>query len=298
MEEKLIKKLIKKSSIPKNSENFWARKSYDFLGKKEFEIIGEKQKPLRKALVMAGGFGTRMKDLTKDMPKPMLKLQEKPILDYSIELCKRYGINDISLSIFYMGEKIRKHYGNGSKHGISIRYVEEKEPLGTAGAMRLHKRWLSEPFLMCNADELKDINLQLMYEQHVKTGAAATIALTEVEDPSQYGVVALDGKRIAFFVEKPKKEEAPSNLINAGLYIINPDVIKLVPPGYCMIERHIFPLLAEHGMLYGFPFKGQWFDTGTPERYAHAGSSWQGFKEPVRGKPVLRKFKLLENATP
>lgn len=232
---------------------------------------------LRKALIMAGGFGSRMKDLTKNKPKPMLPLQGKPILEYSIELCKLHGINDIAISIYYFGDKIREYFDDGDQWDVRVNYVEEKEPLGTAGALRLHRKWLTEPFMMCNADELKDIDLYSMYRQHIRTKAAATIALTRVEDPSQYGVVELDGDRIKRFVEKPKREEAPSNLINAGLYIMNPEVINLIPDGFCMMEKWVFPLLARQGRLYGFEFNGQWFDTGTIERYSNAEKGWKGF---------------------
>ncbi|RJQ15946.1 nucleotidyltransferase family protein [Candidatus Woesearchaeota archaeon] len=238
--------------------------------------IGE----LNKALILAGGFGTRMNELTKDTPKPMLLLQGKPILDYSIELCKRHGIKDISLSIFHFGDKIRSHYSSGEFHGVNISYVEEPQASGTAGALKLHKDWLTEPFMMCNADELKDINLKAMFRQHIKTKALATVALTRVEDPSKYGVVALDGNRILRFVEKPKKEDAPSNLINAGLYIIDPKVVEMVPDGYCMVEKDIFPKLAEQGLLYGFEYKGQWVDTGTPSAYEAAETLWKGFSYP------------------
>lgn len=239
---------------------------------------------LRKALIMAGGFGSRMGEITKYIPKPMLPLQGKPILEYAIELCKLHEINDISISIFHLGDRIKEYFADGNLHGIKIAYVEEKEPLGTAGAIRLHKGWLDEAFMMCNADELKDIDLHAMYKQHVETGALATIALTKVEDPSQYGVVQLDKNKILRFVEKPKKDEAPSNLINAGLYIINPEVVSMIPEGYCMMEKDIFPKLAEHGKLYGFAFDGQWFDTGTMERYNNAEKSWGGFKTMTRNE--------------
>lgn len=237
------------------------------------------ERPLRKAIILAGGFGSRMKELTNHTPKPMLPLQGQPVLQYNIDLCRRYGITDIALSVHYLKDQIKAYYGDGSRFGVNITYVEEDTPLGTAGAMRLAKEWLDGPFLMCNADELKDINLEKMYKWHRQTGATVTIALTEVEDPSQYGVTDLDGLRIKRFVEKPKKEEAPSKWINSGLYIIEPSVVDRVPEGFCMVEKDIFPSLAEQGKLFGFQFRGQWFDTGTPERYVNTEASWKGFKE-------------------
>ncbi|HLC32386.1 MAG TPA: nucleotidyltransferase family protein [Candidatus Nanoarchaeia archaeon] len=245
-------------------------------------------KQLRKAVILAGGFGSRMKELTKNTPKPMLPLQGKRILEYAVDLFRRYGITDLAISVHYLKDQIKDYFGNGSRFGVNIIYIEENEPLGTAGALRLAQEWLDEPFIMCNADELKDLNLQEMYEQHCETDALVTLALTAVEDPSQYGVVEIDGLRVKRFVEKPKKDEAPSNLISAGLYIIDPVVVKRVPEGFCMVEKNIFPQLAQEGKLFGFEFKGQWFDTGTPERYAHAQLNWKGFKEqPLLEEPAF-----------
>lgn len=230
---------------------------------------------IRKALIMAGGFGTRMQALTKNTAKPMLPLQGKPVLQHAIEFCKRNDIHEISISIHYFGDQIKKFCGDGKKFGVRIIYVEEKEPLGTAGALRLHKDWLDQPFLMLNADDLCAVDLKKMYAQHTKTSAYGTLALTQVQDPSQYGVVALDGKRIVKFVEKPKKEDAPSKYISAGLYILEPDAVKLVPEGFCMVEKYLFPKLAEQGRLFGFSFKGQWFDVGTPETLKKAEKEWK-----------------------
>lgn len=246
-------------------------------------------KPLRKALIMAGGFGSRMKELTKDRPKPMLSLQGKPILEYSIDLCKRHGIDDIAISVYYFKDQIKEYFGDGSRFGVRITYVEEPSPLGTAGGLWLCREWTTEPFMMCNADELKDVDLTSMYTQHVKSGASATIALRQVDDPSEYGVVDLKGNAIKRFVEKPAKGQAPSNYINAGLYILNPSVVDYVPIGRpSMMEKDVFPRLAEIEMLSGFVFDGQWFDTGTPERYNHAEKQWKGFKTKIPHKSHQR----------
>ena len=236
---------------------------------------------VKKALIMAGGFGTRMKELTDNVPKPMLSLQGRPILEYSIELCKRFGISDIAISIYHFGDMIKEYFGDGTRFGVRIVYVEEKEPLGTGGALRLFKEWFTEPFMMCNADELKDINLQEMYNHHMMSSSLATIALTKVDDPSQYGVVDLQGNQILKFVEKPPRGEEPSNYINAGLYILEPDAIKLIPEGFTMVEKDLFPTLAKNGKLNGYKFEGQWFDTGTPQRYAQTEKNWKGFHELV-----------------
>ncbi|MBI4450752.1 NDP-sugar synthase, partial [Candidatus Woesearchaeota archaeon] len=157
---------------------------------------------------------------------------------------------------------------------VSITYVEEAEPLGTAGPLRLARHMLTDTFVMCNADELKEIDLHDMLAFHKSNSAQATIALTTVDNPCAYGVARLKGNQIMEFIEKPKNCK-PSNLINAGLYVLEPSVIDLVPEGAASIERDVFPKLAQKGALYGYPFHGQWFDTGTPERYAQAEKMWK-----------------------
>jgi NDP-sugar pyrophosphorylase family protein len=150
--------------------------------------------------------------------------------------------------------------------------------MGTAYAMRLLKQYITDkPFFMTNSDELKDIDLREFYKTYEKNDALACIALTKVEDPTQYGVAKMDGDRISAFVEKPTRKQAPSKFINSGLYIIHPSVMDLVPNKFTMTEKHIFPKLAKDGKLFGHKFDGQWFDTGTPERYKLAIEGWSGF---------------------
>ena len=172
---------------------------------------------------------------------------------------------------------IKKELGDGKKYGVNITYVEEKNALGTAGPLKLAKPLLKETFIMCNADELKNINLDDMFNFHQANKGLGTIALTSVQDPSAYGVALLNGNKIMTFVEKPSKESAPSNLINAGLYILEPDVIDYIPEGFAMVETDVFPKLASEENLCGYPFSGQWFDTGTPERFKFAEDKWRGF---------------------
>lgn len=229
------------------------------------------------AVILAGGKGTRLKPLTDHTPKPLIEIKGRPILDYNIDLCRRFGITDIILSVGHLGEKIKEHYGDGTRHGVRISYIEEKEPLGTAGPLRMLRGKLTETFVLMNADELKDVSLLKMYRVHLDHGSTATIALTTVEDPSAYGVAVLDGNKIVGFVEKPKRNQAPSNLINSGLYMLEPSVIDLVPEGYAMMETDVFPKLAKEGTLYGYPFSGQWFDTGTKERLERVRRNWKGF---------------------
>jgi NDP-sugar pyrophosphorylase family protein len=230
----------------------------------------------RKALILAGGQGTRLRPITHEIPKPLVPLHDKPILQHTIDLFKKYGITEILLSVGYKAEKIKEYFGNGKRFGVTITYIEETEPLGTAGPLNLAREHLTDTFMMCNADELKNIDLHEMYLFHKENGAKATIALTTVADPSQYGVAKLTGNKILEFIEKPAQGTAPSNLINAGLYVLEPSIFDVVPKGTGSMERDVFPKIAQEGKLFGFPFSGQWFDTGTLERYEEAMQKWQG----------------------
>ncbi|MBU0615590.1 MAG: NTP transferase domain-containing protein [Nanoarchaeota archaeon] len=228
------------------------------------------------AVILAGGKGTRLRPLTLKIPKALIDIQGITMTEQLMNLFKKYGIRHIILSVGYLKEKVIDHFEDGSKFGCDIEYVKEDEALGTAGPLRLLKGKLKGAFLATNGDELKDINIPRMFRLHKRKNALVTIALTTVNDPSQYGVAKLDGSRIVKFVEKPKKEDAPSNLINSGFYIIEPEVLDMIGPGFQMLEKDIFPKIAEMGRLRGFPFSGQWFDTGNMERLERARKLWKG----------------------
>ena len=228
----------------------------------------------KKALILAGGKGTRLRPLTDKVPKALLDIHGRTLTEHLFDLFKKYGIRDVILSVGYLKERIKDFFSDGSKFGMNIAYVEEDEPLGTAGPLRLAKNMLNESFIVSNGDELKKINIPRMFRLHKRKNALVTMALTTVDDPSHYGVARLEGSRIIEFVEKPKKEEAPSNLINAGFYIIEPEVIDMIPNGFAMLEKDVFPKLAKQGRVRGFPFSGQWFDTGNIERLEAAKNKW------------------------
>lgn len=232
-------------------------------------------------LILAGGKGTRLRPITEEIPKPLIPVHGKPVIQHTIELFKRHGIKKVLLSVGYMADKIKNYFGDGSQLGIEIVYVEESKPQGTAGPLRLAKRYLTDSFVMCNADELKDIDLEEMFIMHKGNNALATIALTTIEDTSAYGVAKLHGSRILEFIEKPKKGDAPSNLINSGLYILEPAILAYIPEGKepVSVEREVFPKVAADNKLFGFPFSGQWFDTGTMERYEKALKHWKGLSK-------------------
>ncbi len=227
------------------------------------------------ALILAGGKGTRMRPITHEIPKPLLLVHERTLLEHQFDLFKKYNVKNILLAIGHMGDKIKTAIGNGKKFGVNVNYIEETEPMGTAGPIKLARDYLTETFIACNTDELKDLDLQDMYLFHKESKALVTIALWSVDDPSAYGVARLQGNRILEFVEKPKKENAPSNLINAGLYIMEPEVINYIPDGFAMLEKDVFPRLAKEGKIFGYPFSGQWQNTGTLDLYEKAIKEWK-----------------------
>jgi len=227
-----------------------------------------------KAVLLVGGKGTRLQPLTDKIPKALLEVQGKTITAHLFDLLKKYGIRDVILCVGHLKDSIKNYFGDGSSFGVNITYIKEDGPLGTAGPLKLAKKYLKESFIVSNGDELKDINIPRMFRLHRRKGALATIALTTVDEPSHYGVARLDGSRIIEFVEKPS--HPPSNLINAGFYIMEPEVIDMIPDGFSMLEKDVFPKLAKMGRLRGFPFAGQWFDIGNVERYKIAEKNWKG----------------------
>ena len=229
-----------------------------------------------KSVILVGGKAPKLGHINSKMPKCMFELQGKTILEHLFDLLKKYGIRNIILSVGYMKEKVKDYYGDGSKFGVNITYIEEKEPLGTAGPLKLVKEHLTDSFIVTNGDDLKNINIPRMFRLHKRKDALATIALTTAKDPSKYGVARLSGSRILDFVEKPKEDEATTNLINAGFYILEPGVINMIPDGYSTLEKDIFPKLAKQGRLRGFPFAGQWFDIRDVEKYEIAKKKWTG----------------------
>lgn len=220
------------------------------------------------ALILAGGKGERFKPITHEIPKPMIPLNGKPLIEHTMDLLKKYGIKDVIISLGYLGDKVKEYFGNGARFGLSITYIEEKSPLGTAGPLRMAKPLIRSTFLVCNADELKEIDLVDMFIFHKENHAKATIALTTVKNPSEYGVARLNGNKIIEFIEKPKNP--PTNLINAGLYIMEPEVIDLIPEGYAMLETDVFPKIAKAGKLFGYSFSGYWKPVGNLTQYNEA----------------------------
>jgi mannose-1-phosphate guanylyltransferase len=223
------------------------------------------------AVILVGGQGTRLRPLTERIRKDMLPLVDRPLLAYTFEHLRRYGVRRGIVSCGYLPDQIAGHFG--SRYGdLDLEYCIEEEPLGTAGGIAFAARELDSTFFALNGDSLREADLAALVAFHRESGARATILLTPVADPTRYGLVRLaaDG-RVSTFLEKPQPEEIDTDLINAGLYVLEPDVLELVPSGRAVsIEREVFPRLAEEGSVYGLALDGYWLDVGTPESYLQA----------------------------
>jgi mannose-1-phosphate guanylyltransferase len=221
------------------------------------------------AVILVGGEGTRLRPLTSTIPKPVVPLVDRPFLAYMLEWLGRHGVDDVVMSMGYLATAVRNVIGDGSAYGVRVSYVEEPEPRGTAGALKYAEELLQDRFFMLNGDSLTDMDLTAQLEQHERTGARGTLALVPVEDPSAYGLVRLeDDQQVREFVEKPSADQIDTNLVSAGAYILERDVVDLIEPDRKVsIEREIWPQLVGEG-LYGFAHQGAyWMDIGTPERY-------------------------------
>ncbi|HEV3035510.1 MAG TPA: NDP-sugar synthase [Solirubrobacteraceae bacterium] len=215
-----------------------------------------------------GGQGTRLRPLTSNVPKPVVQLVDRPFIAFMLEWLRAHGVDDVIMSCGFLAEGMRSVIGDGSQLGIRLRFVEEPDPRGTAGALKLAEPMLDERFLMLNGDVLTDIDLTGQIAQHEATGARATLALVPVPDPSAYGLVMLEQDRsVRDFVEKPSSDIGGEKLISAGAYVLEREILELVPPDRNVsIEREVWPALIGSG-LYGFPSDGYWLDIGTPARY-------------------------------
>ena len=221
-------------------------------------------------IIVAGGLGTRLRPLTENTPKPLIPIRGKPIIEHVNRNLKKHGITNIIISIGYKAEQVQEYFGDGSSLGISISYAIETEPLGTGGAVKLASKNLTNPFFLVWGDNLMDINCSRMEQEFLSAGTPLIMALTPREDVENFGVAKLEGKKIITFVEKPKREEAPSRLINAGAFIIDPSCLSLLPEGKSSIEKDCFEKLAPQGKIAAFIHHGQWFPTDTLEKYHRA----------------------------
>jgi mannose-1-phosphate guanylyltransferase len=256
-----------------------------------------------KALILAGGFGTRLRPLTCTRSKLVFPIANRPILDLTLKRLAANGVEEVILAVNFMADALERAYAK-SKYGVKIHYSIDAPPkretsrapkraLGTGGPVKQAEKLLGSkaPFFVLNGDILTTAHYSEIMKEHRRNKGIGTIALHKVEDPSRYGVVELAGKnRIARFVEKPSKN-APSNLANAGIYVFEPDIFDYIPAGRrCSIEREVFPKLANGNELFGHEIKGLWIDVGKPEDYIKANRMWL---EAKKAKATLSRTAMI-----
>jgi mannose-1-phosphate guanylyltransferase len=223
-----------------------------------------------KAVILVGGEATRLRPLTCDTPKIMVPVLNRPFCEHLIGYLKKHGIIDIVLAVGKSSGRIQDCFGDGYKLGVRLIYSIENLPLGTAGAVKNAERFLDDSFIVLNGDIFTDIDLGAMMRLHRKDKAIASLALTPVEAPTIYGVVETDSEgRVRRFIEKPSRDKVTTNMINAGIYILEPDILShIAPNAFSMFERDVFPPLLEKGQaVYGYSFQDYWIDIGTPDKY-------------------------------
>ncbi|MDP2919537.1 MAG: NDP-sugar synthase, partial [Dehalococcoidia bacterium] len=223
-----------------------------------------------KAVILVGGQGTRLRPLTCNTPKSMVPVLNIPFLEHVIWNLKAHGINDIILAQHHLAASMVQYFGDGTHLGVRLTYVMEDAPRGTAGAVKNAEKHLDGTFFVLNGDIFHDRDFTAMLDFHTQRRSKATIVLTPVDDPTVYGVVETDSQgRVKRFLEKPKREEVTTNMINAGTYVLEPDVMVRVPPARKFsFERELFPGLLDSGEpVYAYSSQNYWMDTGTPEKY-------------------------------
>ena len=238
-----------------------------------------------KAVIMAGGFGTRIQPLTSSIPKPMIPLFNRPIMLHIVELLKKHDITDLVMLLYHQPFVIKNFFRDGADFGVKITYVTPLQDLGTAGAVKAAEKYLDERFLVISGDLLTDFNLKKVIDFHADNNAKATITLTSVKDPLQFGVVITDkDKRITQFLEKPGWGEVISDTINTGIYVLEPEILAAIPDGENFdFSQDLFPaMLRDNDALFGFPAKGYWRDIGNTDSYREA------YHDIFRGKINLK----------
>lgn len=242
-----------------------------------------------KAVLLAGGLGTRLRPLTYTRPKHLLPVANKPHIDHVLDHLAFHGIDDIVLTTSHLAEAFGDVVGRARSRGLQMSLTHEAEPLGTAGGLKHAERVLEDgTFLVFNADVLTTADLGDLLTFHEDNSAEATILLTPVDDPSRYGVVpTYDDGRVRGFIEKPPPGEAPTNYINAGVYVMEPSILKRVPGGrVASIERELFPgMVQAEARLYAHPTDAYWIDIGTPESYLRA--NLDALERSTGGSPAL-----------
>ncbi|MDI6916468.1 MAG: NDP-sugar synthase [Thermoplasmatales archaeon] len=242
------------------------------------------------AVILAGGFGTRLRPLTYTRPKPLLPVLNKPMIARFIETIPK-EVSTLIVPVNYMREVMKKFFEKND-FGKEIIVVDEKTPLGTGGAVKNVEKHLNDSFLVLNVDAITSLNLSEFILFHKEKKGIGSISLYGVENVEEFGIAELDeNKRIIRFEEKPKKTEAFSNLANAGAYALELEILDYINPGFVSMEREVFPKVIDKG-LYGFRFEGYWLDTGRPSDYINAHKILLGMREKKIGKNSVIKGRV------
>ncbi|NPV26173.1 MAG: NTP transferase domain-containing protein [Firmicutes bacterium] len=226
-----------------------------------------------KVIIMAGGEGTRLRPLTCDRPKPMVPIMNRPIMEHIVNLLKQHGLTEIGVTLQYLPEAIKSYFGDGGEFGVQMRYFVEEVPLGTAGSVKNAEAFLDDTFLVISGDALTDLDLSAAIAFHREKKSIATIVLTVVDSPLEYGVVITEQQgRITQFLEKPSWGEVFSDQVNTGIYILEPEVLTYFKAGQNFdFSKDLFPLLLKHNQpLYGCVVPGYWCDVGNLQQYQQA----------------------------
>ena len=223
-----------------------------------------------KAMILAAGVGSRLDPLTRNVPKPMVPIVNRPVMEHIVELLKRHGFNEIMVNLYYLGEQIETHFGDGSRWGVRIHYSKEDRLWGDAGSVKRCEHFFDDTFLVIGGDDITDLDLTRLLRYHKEKRAIATIALSLVDDPSEYGIALLNERgRITRFLEKPRGEVIFSNAANTGVYVFEPEIFDLIPRGVTYgFGANLLPLLLEQRRpFYGFLTSSYWKDVGNLRTY-------------------------------
>ncbi len=227
---------------------------------------------IKKAIILAGGVGRQLRPYTYEVPKSLLPVKGKPILEYIIQELKENYINEIILSTGYLGNKIQEYFGDGKKFGVHITYAEEKDPLQTGGAIAQVKKYVEGgPFLVIHGDIVTSLQFRDLIEFHQKEKSVVTAALTTVDKPIEFGQLALHGTKLVRFYQHTNNEEVKSNLVNCGIYVCEPTIFNYFPKNKnTFLFEDVIDGLISQKQVTGFVFEGQWFDVGNPKNYEQA----------------------------
>ncbi|CAG4921005.1 D-glycero-alpha-D-manno-heptose 1-phosphate guanylyltransferase [Acidithrix ferrooxidans] len=254
------------------------------------------------AVVLVGGMGTRLRPLTHEIPKQMLKVAGITMLERVVTRLGQIGVDRVVLSLGYKPDVFIKAFPSGKVGGVPICYAVEETPLDTAGAIKFAAEYagIDSTFLVVNGDVLCDFDLETLVSAHLNNRGLATIALVPVEDPSAFGVVPTDSAgRVLAFIEKPARELAPSNFINAGIYVLEPQALSSVESGERVsIERMVFPQLVSDGHLFAEPFEGYWVDAGTVSNFYSTSMHFRRILVGASGGSISSKESLLVGKLP